>query len=192
MQSILVRSTVNRHDVDWWGYWVAAPTPFLPDGGLDEPALRAVLSLYAEQGVSGVLVNGSTGEWFSQTPAERRLGWPGRRRRARGPMPVVIGVSAYAAAEAPASPARGRGGGERRACRPPRTRAWRPPRSSSSTGSSAGCWAAVHRLQLAARSVAVDMEPAPACLPSCRARAGRSDQGRRRRTCSACWTRSRG
>lgn len=91
---------MNRHDVDWWGYWVAAPTPFLPDGGLDEPALRALLSLYAEQGVSGVLVNGSTGEWFSQTPDERRRVAEVAVAAAAGRMPVVIGVSAYTAAEA--------------------------------------------------------------------------------------------
>jgi len=91
---------VNRHDVDWWGYWVAAPTPFLPDGGLDEPALRATLSMYAQQGVSGVLVNGSTGEWFSQTPAERRRVAEIAAGELVGRMPVVIGVSAYTAEEA--------------------------------------------------------------------------------------------
>ena len=99
MQSILDGSTVNRHDVDWWGYWVAAPTPFQPDGRLDERALRAVLSMYADQGVGGVLVNGSTGEWFSQSPAERRRVAEIAVDELAGRMPVVIGVSAYTAAE---------------------------------------------------------------------------------------------
>jgi 4-hydroxy-tetrahydrodipicolinate synthase len=41
-------------------------------GILDENALRSVLRLYHDQGVHGVLINGTTGEWFSQTEAERR------------------------------------------------------------------------------------------------------------------------
>jgi 4-hydroxy-tetrahydrodipicolinate synthase len=93
---------VDRHDVDWWGYWVAAPTPFASDGGLDTAALRALLGLYAEQGIGGVLVNGSTGEWFSQSPAERHAVAAASVDAAAGRYPVVVGVSAYTAAEAAA------------------------------------------------------------------------------------------
>ena len=56
----------------WRGYWPAAPTPFAIDGSLDEQAFREVIRLYRSDGVHGVLVNGTTGEWFSQTLDERR------------------------------------------------------------------------------------------------------------------------
>jgi 4-hydroxy-tetrahydrodipicolinate synthase len=93
---------MNRHDVDWWGYWVATPTPFGAWGELDVAALSALLALYAEQRVHGVLVNGSTGEWFSQTPAERRAVAETAVTAVAGRMPVVIGVSAYTPGEAAA------------------------------------------------------------------------------------------
>jgi dihydrodipicolinate synthase/N-acetylneuraminate lyase len=64
--------------VPWRGYWPAAPTPFAADGSLDEDSWRALLGLYADHGVHGVLVNGTTGEWFSQTP-ESAAGWPRSR-----------------------------------------------------------------------------------------------------------------
>jgi 1-pyrroline-4-hydroxy-2-carboxylate deaminase len=102
MKSIRERGLVDRHDVNWWGYWVAAPTPFASDGGLDAAALRALLGLYAGQGIGGVLVNGSTGEWFSQSPAERREVAEVSVDAVAGRYPVVVGVSAYTAAEAAA------------------------------------------------------------------------------------------
>lgn len=63
---------MDRHDVDWKGYWVAATTPFAQDGALDDAAWRAGLRHYLALGVHGVLVNGASGEWFSQSEAERR------------------------------------------------------------------------------------------------------------------------
>lgn len=90
---------MDRHDVDWWGYWVAAPTPFTSDGRLDSTGLRSLLSLYAEQGVDGVLVNGSTGEWFSQSTAERQEVAAAGVAELAGRIPVIVGVTAYTAAE---------------------------------------------------------------------------------------------
>ncbi|WP_214106084.1 dihydrodipicolinate synthase family protein [Acrocarpospora catenulata] len=91
---------MDRDDVTWHGYWPAAPTPFTAEGAVDEAALRALVRLYAEQGVHGVLMNGSTGEWFSQTPDERRRVAEIAVSELSGRIPVVIGVSAYTAAEA--------------------------------------------------------------------------------------------
>ncbi|HEY5836989.1 dihydrodipicolinate synthase family protein [Streptomyces sp.] len=90
---------MNRGDVTWHGYWPAAPTPFTADGALDEAAWRALLNLYAEHGVHGVLVNGTTGEWFSQTPAERRRVAEIAVAELAGRVPVVIGCGAFTAAE---------------------------------------------------------------------------------------------
>lgn len=90
---------MNRGDVTWHGYWPAAPTPFTADGALDEPAWRALLNLYAEHGVHGVLVNGTTGEWFAQSPAERRRVAEIAVAELAGRLPVVIGCGAFTAAE---------------------------------------------------------------------------------------------
>ncbi|MET3805798.1 4-hydroxy-tetrahydrodipicolinate synthase [Nakamurella sp. UYEF19] len=91
---------MDRRDVSWRGYWPAAPTPFDSAGHLDEDALRRLMDLYVRQGVHGILVNGSTGEWFSQTPAERRDVARIAVSEVAGRCPVVIGVTAYTAAEA--------------------------------------------------------------------------------------------
>lgn len=90
---------MDRNDVDWRGYWPAAPTPYGADGSLDENNLRVLLRLYLEQGVHGVLINGTTGEWFSQTPAERRRIAEISVEELRGRIPVVIGCTSYTPAE---------------------------------------------------------------------------------------------
>jgi 1-pyrroline-4-hydroxy-2-carboxylate deaminase len=86
---------MDRDSVGWKGYWIAAPTPFTVKGGLDESALRAVLRLYHDQGVHGVLVNGTTGEWFSQTEAERRRVAEIAVEELKGKVPVVIGCTTF-------------------------------------------------------------------------------------------------
>jgi 4-hydroxy-tetrahydrodipicolinate synthase len=90
---------VNRDDVPWRGYWVAAPTAFGPGGELDEPAFRQALRLYLSQGVHGLLVNGTTGEWFAQSPAERRRVAEVAVSEVAGHVPVVIGCTSYTPAE---------------------------------------------------------------------------------------------
>jgi 4-hydroxy-tetrahydrodipicolinate synthase len=91
---------MDRDDVDWRGYWPAAPTPFTRDGALDEAALTAVLHLYRDQGVHGVLVNGTTGEWFAQSPAERRrVAEVAVAALAGSGIPVVVGCTGYTPAE---------------------------------------------------------------------------------------------
>ena len=89
---------MDRASVDWKGYWVAAPTPFMRDGAFDEGAWRKLLRLYHRQGVHGVLVNGTTGEWFSQADAERRRVAEIAVEELKGRMPVVIGCTTYTAA----------------------------------------------------------------------------------------------
>ena len=89
---------MNRDNVSWRGYWVAAPTPFTREGGLDERLWREELRLYHGQGVHGILVNGTTGEWFSQSDAERRRVAEIAVEELRGKIPVVIGCTTYTAA----------------------------------------------------------------------------------------------
>ena len=91
---------MDRNDVDWKGYWIATTTPFKKDGSLDEAALRQGMSSYPAMGITGVLVNGTTGEWFSQTDAERRRVAEIAVEVLRGKIPVVIGCTAFTAAHA--------------------------------------------------------------------------------------------
>jgi dihydrodipicolinate synthase/N-acetylneuraminate lyase len=86
---------MDRDSVGWKGYWIAAPTPFTEMGALNESALRNVLRLYHDQGVHGVLVNGTTGEWFSQTDAERRRVAEIAVEELAGKIPVVIGCTTF-------------------------------------------------------------------------------------------------
>ena len=91
---------MDRTDVNWRGYWVAAPTPFTRGGVLDEPAWRQLLQLYQQQGVHGVMVNGTTGEWFSQTDDERRRVAEIAVEELKGKLPVVIGCTTFTARRA--------------------------------------------------------------------------------------------
>lgn len=91
---------MDRDSVDWRGYWVAAPTPFGKDLSLDAEAFRAVLRRYLDQGVHGILVNGTTGEWFSQSQEERRTVAALAVEVVADRVPVVVGCSAYTPGEA--------------------------------------------------------------------------------------------
>jgi len=88
---------MDRNDVSWQGYWVACPTPFGDDGELRLDLLEALLEHYIEHGIHGAFVNGTTGEWFSQTHAERRLVAETAIKHVAGRIPVVIGCSDYTA-----------------------------------------------------------------------------------------------
>jgi 4-hydroxy-tetrahydrodipicolinate synthase len=91
---------MNRDDVSWRGYWAASPTPFRADGAYDADAHRALLEWYVGEGLHGVLINGTTGEWFSQTPEERKLVAETAVDAVAGRMTVVVGCTAYTAREA--------------------------------------------------------------------------------------------
>jgi 4-hydroxy-tetrahydrodipicolinate synthase len=55
------------------GIWAAALTPFLPDGGLDEPGFRRNLRHWVDDlGLEGLFVAGKQGEFFSMSIAERK------------------------------------------------------------------------------------------------------------------------
>lgn len=59
--------------IDLSGLTVPVLTPFEAGGAIDQPAFIRHLEFLAEKGVRRVLVNGTTGEFFSLSAAERRL-----------------------------------------------------------------------------------------------------------------------
>ncbi|HEY3687904.1 MAG TPA: dihydrodipicolinate synthase family protein [Streptosporangiaceae bacterium] len=84
---------MDREDVGWRGYFAAAPTPFTRDGHLDDDLLAEVLTGFAGDGAHGVLVNGSTGEWYAQTAGERERVCEAAVKAVGGRVPVLAGVS---------------------------------------------------------------------------------------------------
>ena len=91
---------MDRNSVSWQGYFPAAPTPFTADGAVDETALRALMNHYVDAGVHGVLVNGSSGEWWSLSDAERRRVPEVAIEAVAGRIPVIVGCTAFTAAAA--------------------------------------------------------------------------------------------
>jgi dihydrodipicolinate synthase/N-acetylneuraminate lyase len=91
---------MDRNDVDWKGYWASCPTPFrTEDESLDTDTLRKLLDFYVDCGLHGVLINGTVGEWFSQTEADRKAVAETVVEQVAGRMTVVIGCTAYTAKE---------------------------------------------------------------------------------------------
>lgn len=88
---------MNRDDVDWKGYWAACPTPFHEDGTFAPELMRELVEWYVGQGLHGLLVNGTTGEWFAQTAEERRQVVETALDAVAGRIPVVVGCTDYTA-----------------------------------------------------------------------------------------------
>lgn len=91
---------MDRDDVQWRGYWPACPTPFREDGTFDAETMRALVDFYVGEGMHGIFVNGTSGEWFSQTPEERRLVAETAIDAVAGRITVVVGCTSYTAREA--------------------------------------------------------------------------------------------
>lgn len=90
---------MNRDDVDWQGYFPAVVTPFTSSGALDLETLQALIDHYAEQGMHGMVINGTCGEWFSQSRDERRAVAETAVSAAAGRMRVLVGCTDYTADE---------------------------------------------------------------------------------------------
>ncbi|MBO3088216.1 dihydrodipicolinate synthase family protein [Cellulomonas dongxiuzhuiae] len=90
---------MDRHDVDWHGYLPAVTTPFDRDGALDLDALGAQLEWLVGQGMHGVVLAGTTGEWFSMSADERATLFREGARAVDGRITVLGGCNAYTAAE---------------------------------------------------------------------------------------------
>ena len=88
---------MNRDDIDWRGYFPAFVTPFTEDGALDLDTARALVDHYVAQGMHGIVVNGTCGEWFSQDADERRAVAEATIERAAGRLRVLVGCTSYRA-----------------------------------------------------------------------------------------------
>ncbi|WP_144122956.1 dihydrodipicolinate synthase family protein [Catellatospora sichuanensis] len=91
---------MNRDSVDWHGYIPAVTTPFTTTGELDLDAWTAQLDWFAAQRLHGIIVAGTTGEWFSLTEQERAELFSTAAKHVGDRMTVLGGCNAYTPAEA--------------------------------------------------------------------------------------------
>lgn len=85
---------------DFSGVFVVTVTPFTADGALDEVDIRRLVTLMADEGAEGLVVAGSTGEWFSMTEPERIRLFEIVAGENRGRMKLIAGISAIVTGEA--------------------------------------------------------------------------------------------
>ncbi|MEX2126471.1 MAG: dihydrodipicolinate synthase family protein [Woeseia sp.] len=91
---------MDRSSVDWRGYIPAITTPFDEHGDFDTAMLRELIEWLVAEGMHGLIVAGTTGEWFSLTAQERQELFRVAGQAVKGRIPVIAGCSAYTANEA--------------------------------------------------------------------------------------------
>src|SRR5699024_12748465 len=62
---------MDRNSVSWRGYIHAITTPFDKAGNLDLEAIDGQMVWLKSEGLQGVILAGTSGEWFSMTVQER-------------------------------------------------------------------------------------------------------------------------
>lgn len=86
--------------VSWSGSFAVAVTPFTRDGAFDEAAIRKLVECLITEGADGLVMAGSTGEWYTLTDAERVRLFEITVDQVRGRATVLAGTSAIATADA--------------------------------------------------------------------------------------------
>lgn len=90
---------MNRDSISWRGYLPAITTPFDDKGKLDLIALRALVEWLADQGMHGLIVAGTTGEWFSMNAEEKARLFGTVGEVLKGQIPLIAGCNAFTANE---------------------------------------------------------------------------------------------
>jgi 4-hydroxy-tetrahydrodipicolinate synthase len=85
---------------DWHGTFVVSATPFTRDGDLDEAAFVHLMESFVEDGVQGIIVAGSTGEWYTQSVDERSYLFSLARSAVPRSVVLLAGTSAIGTREA--------------------------------------------------------------------------------------------
>lgn len=84
---------MSIHPRDWRGYFAASPTPFTEEGHIDFRAMGEVLSWLMSCKPHGVVLNGTTGEWYSQSIEERKAVLEFGRSLIPSSTPLLVGIS---------------------------------------------------------------------------------------------------
>jgi 4-hydroxy-tetrahydrodipicolinate synthase len=99
LASIDKGAEMDRNTVDWKGYWPACPTPFHKSGEIDFDSFDKLIDWYLERKMHGLFINGTTGEWFSQSIQERKEIANFVAKKVGNKVPTVIGVTTFTAKE---------------------------------------------------------------------------------------------
>jgi 4-hydroxy-tetrahydrodipicolinate synthase len=84
---------MNVKHIEAGGVYVIAPTPFHPDGRIDESSIDRMTDFFVKAGVDGMTVLGQLGEAPKMAHAES-VGIVQRVIQRAGKLPIVVGVSA--------------------------------------------------------------------------------------------------
>jgi 4-hydroxy-tetrahydrodipicolinate synthase len=90
---------MDRDSVDWRGYIPALTTPVHADGELDRAGWQELVEWMVAEGMHGIVVAGSSGEWFSLEPDERIELFELAIRQVRGRIPVLACCNAISPRE---------------------------------------------------------------------------------------------
>ena len=89
--------TGKRARVEWRGYIPAIVTPFDADLRLDTRALGGHLDWLLAEGMHGLVVAGTTGEWTSLSPVERKALFAAVGEQLAGKLPIIAGCTDFTA-----------------------------------------------------------------------------------------------
>ncbi len=78
------------------GIWPVAPTPFHPDGTVDDAGMRRVLDCMIDQGVDGICILANFSEQFLISDAERDQLTRLSLEHVAGRVPVIVTISHFA------------------------------------------------------------------------------------------------
>ncbi len=90
---------MNRDSISWRGYMPAITTPFDEQGQMDLHTLRKLVEWLADQGMHGLIVAGTTGEWFSMNAEEKEQLFATVGEVLKGQIPLIAGCNAFTANE---------------------------------------------------------------------------------------------
>jgi 4-hydroxy-tetrahydrodipicolinate synthase len=85
---------------DWAGVFVVSVTPFDGEGRTDEAAFRRLIDQFVADGVAGVIVAGSTGEWYTLSDDERVRLFEIAKDQLKGRAKLIAGTAAIATRDA--------------------------------------------------------------------------------------------
>ncbi|WP_277980255.1 dihydrodipicolinate synthase family protein [Sphingomonas phyllosphaerae] len=85
--------TGKRARVGWRGYIPAIVTPFDAELALDTRALGGYLEWLHAEGMHGLVLAGTTGEWTSLSPQERKALFDAAGAQMRGKLPLIAGCT---------------------------------------------------------------------------------------------------
>jgi dihydrodipicolinate synthase/N-acetylneuraminate lyase len=91
---------MDRSSINWRGYIPAVTTPFCQNGVLDTNAAKRLYDWLYEQGMHGLIIMGTQGEWFSLSKEEKKKLLKIAGQQLSGKITLIAGCNAYSATEA--------------------------------------------------------------------------------------------